>query len=241
MRTVDKYASDMSHGRWMESHQGIAFDTNGDLQDGQHRLAAIVKSGVSVWMMVTTNAPVSNFKITDAIRPRTASDIIGLDGHKNSKLVSGIGRGLCCFAHKSWSMSPSSTTVVEILKASGNSADKIASLGAGTRIVRLKVASLSVLAFYHTRFPQQAEELAVGIQSVNGAPKTAMRAMSNWIAKHKNEGGGNGQTQEMFIMSSVIWHHHRGNQIEKLYGSEDAIDWLLSVNRDLVQKIKALI
>jgi hypothetical protein len=38
----------------MLTHQGIAFDDAGNLCDGQHRVAAVVESGVSVKMMVTT-------------------------------------------------------------------------------------------------------------------------------------------------------------------------------------------
>ena len=51
--TVQSYAMDMKNGRWTLTHQGIAFDTEGNLQDGQHRLWAIVFSGITLEMMVT--------------------------------------------------------------------------------------------------------------------------------------------------------------------------------------------
>lgn len=53
-RTVTQYATAMKLGHWILTHQGVAFDAQGNLCDGQHRLAAIVESGVSVQMMVTT-------------------------------------------------------------------------------------------------------------------------------------------------------------------------------------------
>jgi hypothetical protein len=43
----------MLAGEWYETHQGIAFYEDGTLADGQHRLRAIVQSGVSLWMRVT--------------------------------------------------------------------------------------------------------------------------------------------------------------------------------------------
>lgn len=52
-QAVLMYAKDMKEGRWELTHQGIAFDKNGDLVDGQHRLKAIVDSGVTVRMLVT--------------------------------------------------------------------------------------------------------------------------------------------------------------------------------------------
>lgn len=51
--TVRKYARIMRGGGWNLTHQGIAFDTEGHLVDGQHRLHAIVSANVPVEMMVT--------------------------------------------------------------------------------------------------------------------------------------------------------------------------------------------
>lgn len=49
---VRMYAEDMRSGNWKLTHQGIAFDADGQLIDGQHRLAAVVKSGVPVRMLI---------------------------------------------------------------------------------------------------------------------------------------------------------------------------------------------
>lgn len=49
---VRMYAEDMRSGNWKLTHQGVAFDADGQLIDGQHRLAAVVKSGVSVRMLI---------------------------------------------------------------------------------------------------------------------------------------------------------------------------------------------
>lgn len=72
---VDTYASDMKSGRWVPSHQGIAFDSKGELVDGQHRLSAIVKSGVIVKMVVTTGVE-QNENIDNHIK-RTLVDTTG--------------------------------------------------------------------------------------------------------------------------------------------------------------------
>ena len=45
----------------MTTHQGIAFDENGVLQDGQHRLCAIVSANKPVDMMVTSGLSPDNF------------------------------------------------------------------------------------------------------------------------------------------------------------------------------------
>lgn len=49
---VMTYANDMKAGKWQLNGEGIKFDSNGVLLDGQHRLQAIVKAGVPVDMLV---------------------------------------------------------------------------------------------------------------------------------------------------------------------------------------------
>ena len=49
---VSCYATDMKAGKWQYNGEGIKFAKNGILLDGQHRLAAIVKAGVPVDMLV---------------------------------------------------------------------------------------------------------------------------------------------------------------------------------------------
>ena len=39
-QTVEQYARDMKAGRWYYTNQGIGFDVNGVMTDGQHRLLA---------------------------------------------------------------------------------------------------------------------------------------------------------------------------------------------------------
>jgi hypothetical protein len=70
---VNKYAKDLLAGNWATNHQGIAFDNSGNLVDGQHRLLAIIKSGVSVDMVVAYGA--ERFGV-DRLAPRSMLDDI---------------------------------------------------------------------------------------------------------------------------------------------------------------------
>lgn len=56
-KTVDAYAMDVRNGAWLTTHQGIAFDEDGNLIDGQHRLQAIVRAKRAVLILVTTGWP----------------------------------------------------------------------------------------------------------------------------------------------------------------------------------------
>jgi predicted transglutaminase-like cysteine proteinase len=75
---VAQYAAAMKRGEWKLTHQGIAFDKYGKLQDGQHRLWAIIDSGVSVEMQVTRNASPEAFTCLDNGAKRTLADLTQL-------------------------------------------------------------------------------------------------------------------------------------------------------------------
>lgn len=92
---VDKYASDMMNGDWMVTHQGIAFDSEGTLIDGQHRLLAISKANVPVQMMVTRGFVPGTMSMIDVGAARKTSDIIRWetdDAWINSKQVQACAR-----------------------------------------------------------------------------------------------------------------------------------------------------
>ena len=77
---MSKIADDMRNGRF-DSHNGeaIRFDTNGNLIDGQHRLAAIVDSGVAIELLTMKGlAPESRHTI-DQGRRRSVSDRLRME------------------------------------------------------------------------------------------------------------------------------------------------------------------
>lgn len=76
--TVKAYSDDMKAGRWQLTNQGVAFYENGVLADGQHRLLAIVNSGVTVPMIVTKGLKHEAVTGIDQHRARTARDAVNI-------------------------------------------------------------------------------------------------------------------------------------------------------------------
>lgn len=77
---VRTLAADLAAGRWKTTHQGIAFDTSDNLVDGQHRLWAIVESGVPAVLQVTRGVDPMAFEAIDQHRKRTAGQILAMEG-----------------------------------------------------------------------------------------------------------------------------------------------------------------
>jgi len=84
---VASYARDMSEGNWGETGDPIRFDTNGTLLDGQHRLAAIVTSGVKLRTVVVSELDPEVFALIDIGRKRTTADTLSVDKEANASLL----------------------------------------------------------------------------------------------------------------------------------------------------------
>lgn len=91
---VDFYADQMANGLWRLTHQGIAIDEQGRLLDGQHRLAAIVKSGTVQKIMVTRMVPGDCQIAMDDHCKRTYGDALSISkGEKITQVDIAIVRG----------------------------------------------------------------------------------------------------------------------------------------------------
>lgn len=74
---VEALSNDIRSGAWKLTHQGIAFDGQGLLTDGQHRLNAIVQAGVEIDILVAHNAAGSMHDPVDRGRGRSVAFIMG--------------------------------------------------------------------------------------------------------------------------------------------------------------------
>jgi hypothetical protein len=77
---IDRLVRDMQAGRWRLTHQGIAFDANDVLIDGQHRLWAVVIANVTVPMRVFFNELAANMAAVDTGHIRSNLDVMDLAG-----------------------------------------------------------------------------------------------------------------------------------------------------------------
>lgn len=71
-------------GKWITTHQGIAFAKSGRLLDGQHRLRAIIMCGQSVDIWVATNVPESAFDVMDSGMPRKMHERLKSDPRRTA-------------------------------------------------------------------------------------------------------------------------------------------------------------
>ncbi|MFH9863030.1 hypothetical protein [Streptomyces sp. NPDC017202] len=115
---VQQLAGRIQRGEWQLTHQGIAFDEDGVLIDGQHRLAAIAKAGMTVPLTVTHGVPRTAFTVMDTGRKRTGRDTLALAGEANSTHLAAALRGLHLYLNapnSAWSGGSSVTSNDQLL------------------------------------------------------------------------------------------------------------------------------
>ena len=75
---IRNYAREMELGRWSLTAEPIMVTESGELINGQHRLEAVVLSGMNVDFTVATVPDTSTFRVLDMGRRRTHADILGI-------------------------------------------------------------------------------------------------------------------------------------------------------------------
>lgn len=82
-RVVAVYALDMAQGNWRFTGDPIRFARNGQLLDGQHRLAAIIESGTTQQMVIVRNLLMTSQLNIDTGVKRNFADYLKFAGEVN--------------------------------------------------------------------------------------------------------------------------------------------------------------
>ncbi len=92
---VETYAADMAKGDWQFTAEPVKFDTTGKLQDGQHRLEAIVTAKVPVTLLVVRGLEPEAQEVMDTGLKRAVADALAFRGYSNvTTLAAGARLGV---------------------------------------------------------------------------------------------------------------------------------------------------
>jgi hypothetical protein len=89
---VATYTKDMQEGRWEFTGDAIQFDTNGVLLNGQHRLLACIRSGVSFKCVVVRGLKPEAQDAIDMGGGRTAGQVVEMAGVKYGTAIAAISK-----------------------------------------------------------------------------------------------------------------------------------------------------
>ncbi len=245
--TVASYAADMQAGHWLISHQGIAFAENGDLLDGQHRLAAIIMAGVPVKMMVTTGLPaafknglsLATMDVIDRHRIRGVGQQLALShGWGNGNRVAAVVRAIALFFRPEGEnqlkvTTPMTLAILDACALSIRSVMKSSMLATD----RSNSKILAACAIYHTAFPRKAsdflETYLTGIGWTSGCPH---KALEQW-AKNNRITMSASRSTAVQAAAVALYYFDKGERLSLLRIHAKATDWLTNVNPSLREKV----
>lgn len=122
---VSGYSRDMLAGKWVLTHQGIAFDENDELGDGWHRMSAVamaarINPDIKVPMTVAYGVKRSAFMTVDGGYTRTLAHTLGFNGYSDtSQLAAVANRAFIWDLGKPWTgyaqVRPTKAEVLEFI------------------------------------------------------------------------------------------------------------------------------
>ena len=87
---VSLYADQMKRGQWRSNGEAIQISKGRSLLNGQHRLLAIIESGLDIEMLLVWDVEDDAIVTYDQGKPRTLADIFGMRGIKHYTAISSI-------------------------------------------------------------------------------------------------------------------------------------------------------
>lgn len=93
-QNVESLANEFKEGRYILTNDAIAFDTEGRLIDGQHRLSAIIRANLTLAMRVVTDLDTRAFAVINTGKKRADHERLYMMGEDIDKQTTGLIRAV---------------------------------------------------------------------------------------------------------------------------------------------------
>lgn len=101
-RNTERLATAMAAGEWVVNGESIKFNGDGSLVDGQHRLAAIIRSKKTIKTYVVRGLPSTSYDTIDQGKPRSLADLLARAGEIHYCCLASAIRWFLCFKSNSY-------------------------------------------------------------------------------------------------------------------------------------------
>lgn len=211
---VEWLARQMSAGKWTLNGEAIVLDDEDQLLDGQHRLWAIVNSGVTIESMVTRGVDRRSFATIDTGKARTTGAVLGIVGEKYSMALSAalgwihrheVGRMLWTSRNSGFT----SQVALQLMKKHPGLRDAVEWAYTVKKHIIWSKVPISPIAFMRYMFSTYDAAKAaqffdlVGDAAPDG-PGTVTRLLRDWYFKRQRN-AGHGGTAELMAVTVKAW------------------------------------
>jgi hypothetical protein len=184
---VTKLTSIMNRGEWRFNGQTIQIADDGRVLDGQHRLLACVRSGVTIETLIMYGADPASQETMDMGVARTTPDILSLRGYKDANALAALAARILTYQSTGLASALSSpgrlitpATIVAYVEGFGGK-DRYISLGKKTaKLLRMNPSLVGLLMWITDRVDYEDsiyfwDKLLVGTGLGEGSPILALR------------------------------------------------------------------
>jgi hypothetical protein len=229
------------HGQFLTTHQGIAFDENGNLLDGQHRLCAIVESGIAVKMWVFTNVPekqnnIYSMDVIDRGELRCVGDQLTLrHGIKSGRRIAAMLAGIA-FICDQRTHKITVPIALEIYNMYKPSVKYVYEQLQGVKVYGSRGFIVGALAFCHNVAPQDlgafVNQYATGEMLKRGDPALTLR--NHVMNSERNT------RNIMFAVATTAYYHLLGKPLFVLKQSSAGLNFFKDKQPRMVSKTRSL-
>lgn len=207
--TVNRYARDMKAGRWNNNGQGIVLTPDGQLLDGQHRMAAIIQSQTPVAMLVVRGVPRETFVTMDSGKPRRLSDVLAIEGHVHTYTLAGAAKlAFSYIAGTSLSYSGTKSELEAFIQRHTYLADVCTDVGARKyKFPKVPMAAVLFLGNARRHLDHDAQEFIEGVFYGEGLFKGDARlTLREWLTAQRLKERGVLKTATTFAAVGRAWN-----------------------------------
>ena len=109
-KAVQRLVDDINAGRWEFDGSPIRFSDTGELLDGQHRLEAIRRTGVTLHLLIGSGFHVDTQDIMDGVQKRQPGDILAIHGYSDPNALGAVARAVLQWEQGGYTTSLSTPT-----------------------------------------------------------------------------------------------------------------------------------
>jgi hypothetical protein len=214
---VEKYTEDMKNGRWTQCPVPISFMDDGTVADGQHRLWAIVESGVPQVFNVTRGLTKEDMLNIDTGLPRNLVDNSRIAGMDPSLSYALIGTARAVEHGVRGSISLSNSTKVMFVVKHREASEFALKYGPRSKFLRNAVMLAAIArAWYKEADKTKLQRFGYVVQTgfSDGIHETAAIAIRNYLlVKGSSASNAALWTDTFYKIQNAIFYFMRGKSL----------------------------
>lgn len=227
---IKALTKEIENGKWQFNGESMSFNNKGNLSDGQHRLRAIIATGLTLPFLVVCGINKDAFPTINNGRTRTGSDVLGIGGVTSTTHSSSICKFIYGFKNEKYSANRnanrtlSNTEVLEYYNSLPNIHESV-NFGIQNAKKAQKLLTSTVIGGFHYLLsevnPEKADDflqkLCTGVDLSSDSPITLLRNKLIRSKSNSNSDATYRLTNEMLIKNILVcWDKYLANSKVKV-------------------------